>query len=342
MTPGRVLIVEASGAGGPSLARAISNEGHDAKVVANGAAALREVCSDAPPDLVLLDLDLPDMDAMKAVQQVKSIRRPEFLPVIALSQDESRASRVRALRGGADDVVARTCEADEISARIAALLRIRAEQDLLHRANQELERQSITDPLTGLFNRRYFEYQLAQELERARRRGDPLALLLLDLDHFKRINDRYGHAAGDEVLRAVAGILRGALRRLDVCARWGGEEFAAIMPNTPPEGVAVVCQRLLRTVRNHQALRSIPLDGAARAAETVRFTASVGVAVHRPPGAAQLGDLFRRADLALYRAKRQGRDRAYLCGEAGEDGAEGAGAAVRVEGPRPSLRASAL
>ncbi len=342
MTPGRVLIVEASGSSAPNLAQALTREGHDAKVVPSGAAALREVCSEAPPDLVLMDLELRDMDPLRALQQVKSIRRPEFLPVIALSPDGSGASRVRALRGGADDVIARTCGADELSARVAALLRIRAEQSQLRRANLELERRSITDPLTGLFNRRYFEYQLEQELERARRRGDPIALLLLDLDHFKRVNDWYGHATGDEVLKAVAGILRGALRRLDVCARWGGEEFAAIMPNTSADGVAIVGHRILRSVRSCQALHGAPLDRPGQGPEIVRFTASVGVAVHDPPAKARFNDLFHRADVALYRAKSQGRDRAFLSGDAAHGGADDVEIPVRHGAARTALRASGI
>jgi two-component system cell cycle response regulator len=323
MTPGRVLIVEASQKDGSALARTLSREGHFAKLVGNGAAALREVCSDAPPDLVLMDLALPDMDPMKTVLRVKSIRNPEFLPVIALSAAGDPAARVRALRGGADDVVARPCEAEELAARVSALLRIRAAQEGLQQANQELERRSFTDPLTGLFNRRYFEYQLAQELERSRRRGDPVSLVLMDLDFFKRINDRYGHGVGDEVLKAVGTVLRRELRRLDVSARWGGEEFAAIMPNTGASGVKVVCQRILRAVRTYEGVCAAPLDGGPR--ETVHFTTSLGVAVHSDTReATTIDELFRKADVALYRAKSQGRDRASF--------AEGCGVRLQAVG----------
>jgi diguanylate cyclase (GGDEF)-like protein len=327
----RVLIAESQGADGQALAHSLLREGYHTKLVTRGAAALREVCSEAPPDLVVMDLALPDMDGLQALRRVKAIREPGFLPVIALSGAEGdREARVRALRGGADEVLARPLHLEEVLARVEALLRIRAAQDQLRVANEELERRSITDPLTGLFNRRYFEYRLAQELERSRRHGGPVALALVDLDHFKHVNDRHGHGVGDEVLRSVSAILRGQLRRLDTCTRWGGEEFAAIMPNTDAAGATVVCQRILRALRGWEGLSAAPLEGGA--VEAIRLTASVGVAVHAPQGAVAAEALVRRADAALYRAKKLGRDRTCLA-----LGAE----AARVRAKGAALRARA-
>jgi diguanylate cyclase (GGDEF)-like protein len=325
----RVLIAEPRGADGQALAHSLLRAGYHTKVVTRAAAALREVCSDAPPDLLLLDLSLPDMDGLQALQRAKAVRAPGFLPVIALSSGEGGSeARVRALRGGADEVMARPFHLEEALARVEALLRIRAAQDQLRAANLELERRSITDPLTGLFNRRYFEYRLGQELERSRRHGGPVALALVDLDHFKRVNDRYGHGTGDEVLRVTSRILREQLRRLDTCTRWGGEEFAAIMPNTDANGAMVVCQRILRAFRGCQELSAAPIGAGAGGSEALRVTASVGVAVHLPPGSADAEQLMRRADLALYRAKRQGRDRTCL-----SLGAEAAKARARTRAP---------
>jgi diguanylate cyclase (GGDEF)-like protein len=329
----RVLIAGASGADGKALAETLLREGYSPKHVTRGAAALREVCGDAPPDLVLMDLCLPDMDGLKTLQRAKAIRQPGFLPVIALSPGEAgHEARVRALRGGADEVLASPYHPEEVLARVEALLRIRAAQDRLRAANQELERRSITDPLTGLFNRRYFEYSLGLELERSRRHGGSLALAFLDLDHFKRVNDRYGHGAGDEVLGAVSQLLRDRLRRLDVCARWGGEEFAAIMPSTDAAGAMVVSQRLLRALRAHEGLLATPLEAGQGGPETIRLTASIGVAVRVGSDGDSAADLVRRADAALYRAKNLGRDRACLA----PLGAIRAGA----PGPVPALRAA--
>jgi diguanylate cyclase (GGDEF)-like protein len=313
MTGNRVLIAETDDADGRDLVHALLRRGYLPKVVSRGAAALRQVCSDAPPDVVLMGLALPDMDGVAALQRAKAIREPEFLPIIALSGgDPGRETLVRALRSGADDVVARPFHPKEVLARIEALLRIRATQDRLRARNQELERKSITDPLTGLFNRRYFDYRLTQELERSRRHGDPMALAVLDLDHFKHVNDRYGHGVGDQVLRTIARIIRKQLRVLDTCTRWGGEEFAAIMPNTDASGATVVCQRILRAIRACSGMAAAPLTIPRGGLEAIRLTGSIGVAVHFASRRDTADDLLQEADAALYRAKKQGRDRMCL------------------------------
>lgn len=328
VTRSRVLIAESHGADGQALAQALLRQGYIPKLVTRGVTALREACSDSPPDLVLMDLALPDMDGVTAVQRVKAIRGPAFLPVIALSNGGGHEERVRALRGGADEVLARPCHLEEVLARIESLLRIRAAQDQLRAENQELERRSITDPLTGIFNRRYFEYRLGQEFERSRRHGDPVALALVDLDRFKRVNDRYGHGVGDEALKAIARILRGQLRRLDTCTRWGGEEFAAILPSTDASGAAVVCQRILRAFRSRACLAAPPLAAPGGRAEAIRLTASIGVAVHFASRRGTAEELLRRADAALYRAKKQGRDRTCLALSGEEAGAPASRAAA--------------
>jgi len=310
MDASRILIVDGCAAEAAGLARALARDGHRVEVVADPGAASRALQAEPAPDLLLLDLTFPQLDAAALLAGLEESGRRGLLPVMAVAAAGDAGGRARALRAGADDAVVRPCAPEEVAARAAALLRLRAAHRRLADANQELARRSITDPLTGLFNRRYFEYRLAQELERARRHGDPVALAFLDLDHFKRVNDTYGHATGDAVLLAVARVLQEELRRLDVCTRWGGEEFAAILPSTDAAGAMVVCQRVLRTLRSHGGLVAPRLG--SEAGEVVRFTASMGVAVHEPASGGTAEELLRRADAALYQAKRQGRNRARV------------------------------
>jgi len=174
-----------------------------------------------------------------------------------------------------------------------------ARQELAERNEQllaqafKMEELATHDALTGVYNRRKFNELTAVELERVRRYGEPLSFVLLDIDHFKRVNDTLGHEAGDEVLVALAEVLRDAVRAVDSVARWGGEEFVALLPQVEEGGAVELAERLRLTVRERALAGGV--------------TVSCGVAQHRPPESAD--DLFARADRALYRAKEGGRDR---------------------------------
>ncbi len=310
-----MLIVQDSRTEAAALAEVLSGRGYVTGCVSRGADAIREAGGSAPPDIVVMDAELPDMDAVQALRAMKERFHPGFFPVILLSAAADADSRVSGLLGGADDVLSKPCQVTEVSARVAAMLRIKAAQEALRLAKLELERLSITDPLTGLFNRRYFQYRLEQEVERCRRYGDPVSLLLLDLDHFKRVNDRHGHEVGDAVLRTTAALLRDDLRRPDVCTRWGGEEFAVIMPSTDRSGAATVAERVLRTVRARACFSAPPIRGPQGRAETFSVTASLGVSVYPSVGVEGAEQLIRAADAALYRAKDQGRNRICFAAE---------------------------
>jgi len=178
-----------------------------------------------------------------------------------------------------------------------------------------LERENAIDPLTGLFNRRYLERRLTEEFSRARRHGQPLALLLLDVDHFKRINDTHGHAVGDAVLRDLGARLLGGVRAHDVVARYGGEEFTVIAPATRLAEALRLAERLRRIV----AAQPLTLRDDAGAESGIRYTTSVGVA-ELDASMKDEAALFAAADAALYRAKRDGRDR--ICAVAAADASE--------------------
>ena len=306
---GTVLIVEESRAEAAALAEALGREGYVTRRAVGAAQALRHVGGARSPDLVLMAVGPTDAGWSDALREMKQRVHPRFLPVTVLSPLSDVTSRVAALRAGADDVVAKPCASEELVARVAAMLRIKSSQDALELARVEAERLSITDPLTGLFNRRYFQYRLQQEVERCRRYGDSVSVLTLDLDHFKRVNDRYGHRAGDDALRLTAELLERELRRLDVCTRWGGEEFAIIMPNTGATGGLVVARRLLRALRAKAVLSAPPIDEPDGLPESVQLTASFGLAAFPAAGIESAEALVHAADAAMYRAKNEGRNR---------------------------------
>jgi diguanylate cyclase (GGDEF)-like protein len=190
------------------------------------------------------------------------------------------------------------------------MLRIKHLQERLREMQRKLEEQSITDGLTGLKNRRFFDERLHEEFRRAQRYGDHLSLIMLDLDHFKQVNDRYGHPGGDAVLREAAALIRASIRDPDICARYGGEEFAVILPRTHLSGALAVAERVWRELASKEY--AIPPSGAAVAsaggAAPIRVTASVGIAFYPSKDITSSELLLRYADQALYEAKKAGRN----------------------------------
>ena len=328
--PSRALLVLDSPTEAAVLSSILARQGLDTRSVSRGADAIRALSRDARPDIVVMDSALRDMDGVQALRALKEHADEEFLPVVLLSSQTGPESRVSGLMAGADDVLSKPCQGAELWARVTALLRIKAAQDSLRKAKLELERLSITDALTGLFNRRYFQYRIEQEVERCRRHGDTVALMMLDLDHFKKVNDRYGHRAGDDALCATAEVLRHELRRVDVCTRWGGEEFAVILPDTNRAGAAVVADRVLRAVRAGLRFSVAPVRGPVHRPESFRITASLGLSVYPSAGMDRAEELVSSADAALYRAKDQGRNRACFAPSTGRSRAASAARLARA------------
>jgi diguanylate cyclase (GGDEF)-like protein len=296
--PATILIVDDARVGREEMARLVESLGYRALCADNGLEGLRLV-REAHPSLVLLDMVMPGLDGLKVAAAIKA--QPRFIPVILLTGLTDLETKRRGQAAGADDFLAKPVTAVELSIRIAAMLRIKALTDALEAAKRRLAELAETDALTGLPNRRSFDLVHAAELERARRYRRPLSLLVIDVDHFKRINDARGHPAGDEVLRAVAEALAASVRRSDRVCRYGGEEFVVVAPETIGDGAGQLGERLRAVV----AGLVVPIAG-----DPVRVTVSVGVATWdvtdpRPDGTA----LLARADQALYEAKQTGRDR---------------------------------
>jgi diguanylate cyclase (GGDEF)-like protein len=294
--PSRVLVVSAA-ATQRAADRALF-EGSGLAVTEAGSLAEARTALGGLPDLLLIDRTLPDGDGLDLLLEVKD-GTEEFLPVI-LSGPSETAQRVAALQAGADECLGRPCDGAELLARTRALLRLKGTHDRVRAVQRDLERMVVSDSLTGLFNRRALIDRLASEFARVGRYRTPMALAMVDLDGFKPLNDTYGHLFGDEVLRAVGGAILRSVRTLDIPARYGGDEFALVLPQTDAGGALRVCERLLKNVT---ALELSP------AGEQVRLTASLGLGFYPSEEVTTPEDLLRAADDALYRAKRAGKNR---------------------------------
>ncbi len=246
------------------------------------------------PDLILLDLDLPDLSGFEVIHQLKEDPATRSIPVIFVSAFGTTDVKVRALDLGAIDFVTKPFDPAELKARLRVSLRLRFQQDLL-------EKRAHLDALTGLANRMALRERLDADWASCRRRSAPLSLLIVDVDHFKRINDRFGHASGDEALRRVADALRAVARAGDLVARYGGEEFVLLAPDCDLLGGLGLAERAREQV---EALR-LAFD-----ATPLVLTASVGVATaaSASPDDPEPEALFDRADRALYEAKSSGRN----------------------------------
>jgi diguanylate cyclase (GGDEF)-like protein len=306
----KILVVDDSRTQLEWLVAVLQREGFDVRAAATGKEAILKVRTDAP-DLVLLDMILPDMDGLEVLRLIKARPDDQFIPVIILSVKSDLDSKVTGLRIGADDFLAKPFAEQEILARCAAMLRIKSLQDQLRATQHKLEEQSITDGLTGLKNRRLFDERLDEEFRRAQRYSDPVSLIMIDLDHFKLVNDRHGHQMGDMVLREAAACIRASIREPDICARYGGEEFAVILPKTHLNGALTVAERIWREIGAKVFRQEITGGGRGRPAE-VHVTASLGLAFYPSKDITSAALLVKFADEALYQAKHLGRNNICL------------------------------
>ncbi len=294
----RVLVVQADESARASQRALLSGAELTVADAGSGAEALEKL-REGPPDLVVLGRSLPDMDGLDLLPQLKGTH-DQFTPVLIASHRSATAERVLGLQKGADDYLPLPCDPDELLARVRALLRVKEMHDRVLSIQRELERLVVSDPLTGLYNRRYLVERLGQEMNRVDRYGGKLAFAMIDLDGFKPVNDKYGHVFGDRLLRAVASEISRSLRTPDVAARYGGDEFAVILPQTQPEGALRVCERI------RKAVEQLALNAGEA---PVSVTATLGVADYPAEGIATAEELVHAADEALYGAKRAGKNR---------------------------------
>jgi diguanylate cyclase (GGDEF)-like protein len=276
------------------LAYELGDHGFEVLTAYDGPSGL-ERARTARPDVVLLDVMMPGLDGIEVCRRLKSDDTTAGIPVIMISARDLEEDIVDGLDAGACDYVTKPFNLPIVLARVRSAARAKADRDLIAGLNARLAELAATDGLTGLKNRRAFHEALEAAGSFAERDQRPLSLIMIDVDHFKSFNDTFGHPAGDDVLRTVAGLLRDRVRRHDIVARYGGEEFAVLLPATEGADAGTLAERLRATIAEH-AWPARPV------------TASLGLAT-AGSGDDGLADLVARADHALYVSKRSGRNR---------------------------------
>jgi two-component system cell cycle response regulator len=293
---GIILVADDSMVVRAVLRKQLEQDGHRVVEAVDGEDALR-ACRDSHPDVVLLDVEMPVLDGHATLARMKDDPELRDIPVVFLTGRVDTADVVTGLRLGAHDYLRKPFEANELMARVSAALRTKELQDALRTRNAELDRVSRIDMLTGLYNRRHIDEHLRRAIAGARRHGRTVGVVLADIDHFKLVNDRHGHLAGDAVLRELAGRLQATVRTEDALGRWGGEEFIAALSEVSAAEVAVIAERMRQVV----AATPFVLEG--------RTPLTVTISIGHTSGNDDAEALVHRADDALYAAKAAGRNR---------------------------------
>ena len=303
----RILIAEDDVTSRLLLKRVLESWGYEVTVTKDGAEAWQALQAEDAPRLAILDWMMPEMDGVDVCRRVRARKTQQPPYIILLTAVEDKKGVVTGLGAGADDYVGKPYDPDELHARLEVGRRLVEANDALLEAQRALEILARTDALTGVLNRRAIVEELEREVERAARDGGPLGLGMLDIDHFKRVNDTYGHAVGDGVLCEVVRRALGVMRPYDSFGRVGGEEFLVLVPGSGDEELRNVLERIRGVIGSapiavggHEIGVSVSLGGATRCRESA-------------------DGLIARADDALYTAKEQGRDRVVLATAAEEE-----------------------
>lgn len=295
----KVLIIDDSRLMVEFAKNILTKTGYSVFTASDGISGI-EIASREKPLVVLLDVIMPGIDGYETCKRLKESESTSNISVIMLTSKAEPADKIRALAMGAVDYVTKPFDAGELIARVNTHVKLQELYEALQERNRALEDLAIRDGLTTLYNHRYFQEQLAGEMGKSKRYGDPLACILLDIDHFKQFNDKYGHQAGDAILSHIGSMLKQLTRSGDIPARYGGEEFAVLLPRCDAQTAQTCGERLRRSVEEHDFNY-----------KDSRFnvTISVGVACFPDERISLAKDLVEAADKALYTAKRAGRNK---------------------------------
>ncbi len=287
--PIKLLIVEDELLIARILARTLKKLGYEViDIVSSGEKAI-EVATAKKPDLVLMDIVIKGtINGIEAATQIQSHHR---IPTVYLTAYADNETLRQAQQSGGYGFIVKPFKEEQLNAAIQIALG-------QHKHSNTAWQLATTDPLTGILNRRYFFSQTEQEFERACRYGRPFSILMVDIDHFKSVNDTYGHAAGDEVIKATVKTVQELLRETDYFGRFGGEEFVVFLPETDLAAAQIVGERIVKSAAAHHIVV---------AGQTINITVSVGVTTYGV-GDRSLSSVLERADQALYQAKREGRN----------------------------------
>jgi diguanylate cyclase (GGDEF)-like protein len=298
----RVLVAEDDLLSRKHLSALLSGSGYSVTAVPGGAEALSVFEAPDPPQLLVVDWRMPDIDGLTLCRRIRARPGSPYVYVLLVTAEGEPGAVVEGFEAGVDDYVAKPFCAAELLARLRAGERLVRIQRELVEAREALRHQATHDSLTGLLNRSALLSVLERDCARASREREWVGVGIADIDHFKSINDRFGHAAGDAVLVEVARRMSASIRKCDALGRYGGEEFLFVLPNSDVDGARIVAER----VRESLACRPIEVAGQA-----VEVTASFGIASFEP-GARDPGAIVEAADAALYEAKAAGRNRVAI------------------------------
>ncbi len=295
-----VLLVEDNAKDAEIIQQGLAGQPFDVRTVPDGEKALARLLSDKI-DLVLLDILLPDINGFEVCRRMRSMEKCKDTPVIALTCLDDLENRVKGIESGVDDYLVKPVNSRELRARIKILLEKKRQVDTLRMHYETALNSAIIDWLTGLYNHGYFKKFLHMEIQRARRHGYPVTLLMIDVDDFKDYNDRFGHSTGDIILRDLAQHVRNSIREVDLAARYGGDEFAVILPYTDSRNGVKVAERIQNSIRNLNF--TCKKEAALNA-----ITFSIGVAMFSIDADSEDG-LIQAADQRMYAAKQKGKNR---------------------------------
>ena len=298
-----ILLVEDNPISRKMLEKILINEGFKVTSVENGKEALALFREHFFP-IVLTDWLMPEMDGSELCKAIRNEKQEGYVYIVLLTAKDSRDDIISGLESGADDYLTKPANHAELLARLKNGLRILDLEKSLKSANEEIRILSITDPLTGIYNRGYLNERLPQEIKRSLRYKRPLSLILCDIDHFKSVNDKFGHVAGDTILKGFVGCISASIRdQIDWSARYGGEEFLVVLPETDFLGARHLAERLRAVVsEKYHTIGD----------EEVRITASFGVSGFSPDMLKKnllVDDMLNHVDKYLYKAKNGGRNR---------------------------------
>jgi two-component system cell cycle response regulator len=302
----RVLIADDDAVSRRLLCSTLARWDYEVVACANGTEAWEELQKEDAPQLVILDWMMPGMDGIQLCREIRKRVEKPYTYILLLTAKTQKEDIIAGMDAGADDYVTKPFDTQELKVRVRAGQRILDLQAELIRAQEALLEQATHDPLTGLYNRGAILLILERELDRARRQNSSVAVMLIDLDHFKDVNDSFGHQAGDRALAEAARLMKESMRSYDSVGRYGGEEFLVVAP-----GVGASCaENLAERLRSNLAKHAMTFSG-----KSVTVTCSLGITVSERLGEPLLDNVIRTADAALYRAKAAGRNRVEISWE---------------------------
>ena len=299
---GRILVIDDNAVIKRLATMLLVKKGYSVKTATNGPEGM--ACAKSfNPHVILLDVMMPEIDGYEVCRCLKADAETRNIPIIMLTSRAEIVDKVKGLELGAADYVQKPFDHDELQARVTTQIKMKLLWDELQEKNKLLEELVKKDGLTNLYNHRYFHDRMVEEFNRCQRYGLSVCCVLMDIDFFKKVNDTYGHQAGDEILKKLAEIILANIRDVDIAARYGGEEFALILPHTTMDNAVNFSERLRRSVER----ADFWFNGIS-----LQITVSLGVASLPENKPLSHTDIIRFADEALYAAKTAGRNRVEI------------------------------